>query len=207
MNAYAQPLPQMNPYATPAADGPGTARPTDYFEEDGCLVVRSGSVLPPICVGTGEPIQGPLQTKTVRQIPTWTWWVFLFFSRLIGLILMLTLQKTFRVTMGISPAAKARRTRGLTVGLVGVAASIAAFATAVAMESTFLLFASFVGFWVAFFAAVLMGRPYKVKKSAGDYVYLELHAEALYEFEKLKEQQAPPMIAPAVAGSNPNSPF
>jgi hypothetical protein len=205
--SYAQ-AQSYNPYAHPVAEVPHGARPTDYFEEDGCLVVRDGSVLPPICVATGEPMQGPLQTKTVRQIPTWTVWIFLLVSRLIGLVLMLAMQQTFRVTMGISPAAKVKRTRGLLVGVGVVVAAIAVLSTAIVLKSTVLMFVGFIAFWVGVFMAFLLGRPYKVKKSAGEYVYLELHAEALYEFEKLKQQHAPVLAAPgAPAWNSPNSPF
>ncbi|HEY0136741.1 MAG TPA: hypothetical protein VGB85_21810, partial [Nannocystis sp.] len=123
----------FNPYAPPQADitaVPG-APGLDYFEENGCLVVRSGSVLPPLCVRTGEVTVGNLKTRTVRQIPAWTIWVFVLVSPIVGGILMLVMQKKFKVTMAIGDAARRRRRVVMVIGLVvavGAFAGVMAFA-------------------------------------------------------------------------------
>jgi len=202
--------PPINPYAAPRADSldpPLQGLRIDYYEEDGCLVVRDGSRLPALCVRYGEPAEGELKTRTVRHVPTWTIWTFIVFSPLIGILLMLALQRTYRVTFAISERARARRRLGLLIGFGALVAAIATIYAAATLGEGMLILLGIVGVWVGIFLTLTNGQPYRVRKASGDYVYLQLHADALYEFERYKQQHQPAPEPVAVRQVNPHSPF
>ncbi len=199
----------MNPYAAPKAaiDAPIHDLRVDFYEEDGCLVVRTDSRLPPLCVGTGEPAEDDLKTRTIRHVPTYTIWLFIFLSPVIGLILMLALQKRYRLTFAVSERARARRRMGLLFGFGVLLAALCVGYISAVIDSGMLLLAAIFGVWAGIFLMFTKGRPYRVRKASGAYVYLQLHADALYEFERYRQQHLAP---PAPAGprqSSPHSPF
>ena len=199
----------INPYAPPRANltAPTGTPSLDYYEEDGCLVVRGGSVLPPLCVRTGERAEGKLKSRTVRQIPGWTIVVFVLVSPIIGALLMLAMQRTFRVTMAISDRARASRRVGIVTGLAisGVSILVLVFAGRFGVRlSAVTIFLGMWMIWIGLAVAMFMNRPYKIARSAGDYVYLQLHAEALYEFERYKQEHVP-APAPAADPATPRA--
>ncbi len=198
-----------NPYSAPVAGGQAVAGGTpslDYFEENGNLVVRNGALLPPICVATGEPADGPPSPRKVHVYPKWTIFVAIFLSPFIAAILALVLRKTYSVSFRVNASAVTKRRNAIIVGLailvVGVGGGVGLSMADVPYASLL----AFVAFWVGLLWAVLKDRPYVAREAAGEYVYLRLSGGALYEFERYKERAAP--AAPvAAASANPNSPF
>lgn len=197
-----------NPYAPPRAaiDPVPRGLQYDYYEEDGCLVVRNGSVLPGLCVLTGEPAEAALRPRTIRQIPSWTIMVFIFLSPLLGILSMLALQRKFQIALAIGERAVRRRRIGMLLGLAVLTAAVATIVLAARASSTDLILLGMAGTGVGAAMAFSAGQPYRARKSSGDYVYLQLHAEALYQFERYKEQHQPaPAMAPRSTATN--SPF
>lgn len=198
-----------NPYAAPKAaiDAPVNNLRVDYYEEDGCLVIRKNSRLPPLCVGTGEPAEADLKTRTIRHIQTWTIWTVIFLSPLIGLILMFTTQRLYPVTFAVSERARARRKAGILTGIGVMVAAAALWYLAITIRSGMLILVAVFATWAAIFVLVARGQPYRVRKADGDYVYLQLHADALYAFEQYRQQHMEAPAPVAARPSNPHSPF
>lgn len=204
-----EPAPR-NPYSAPAADGPAVAGGVpslDYFEENGNLVVRDGALLPPICVATGEPVDGPPAPRKVHVYPKWTiFFVAILLSPAIAFILALVLRKTYSVSFRVNTSAVAKRRNAIIIGLAILVGGVGAGVGLVMADVPYGGFFGFVAFWVGLLWALLKDRPYVAREAAGEYVYLRLCGSALYEFEQYKERAAP--AAPVVAAAtNPNSPF
>lgn len=178
----------------------------DYFEEDGHLVVRDGALLPPICVCTGEPADGPAAPRKVHVYPSWTIFVALFLSPFVAAILALALRKTYSVAFRVNAAAAAKRRKAIIIGLAILVLGVAGGVGLLVARVPYAGIAIFFGFWIGFLWALLKDRPYVARRAAGQYVYLRLPGVALYEFEQYKERATP--AAPSVAApANPNSPF
>lgn len=201
--------PETNPYAAPKAplDAPIDNLRIDYYEEDGCLVVRKGSRLPPLCVRFGEPAPADLKERKIRHVPTWTIWTFIFFSPLIGVLLMLATQRTYRVVFAVSERARARRRMGLLIGLGVLLAAIALIFVGAAADSGLLILAAVFAVWTGIILMIVHGQPYRVRKGSGDFVYLQLHADTLYEFERYKQEHLDAPVATATRPVRPHSPF
>jgi hypothetical protein len=116
-NPFRAPL-EMQPLSTPFAAG--------QFERDNLqLIVRSGAVLPPLCVKTGEPVSAEgMVTKTISWSPIWVVVIFLA-SPLIGLIVYFIVRKRCEITYGLSATMKSKY---LTRRLIALIVALGAFA-------------------------------------------------------------------------------
>lgn len=181
----------FNPYAPPVVERgglAGTAQP-NYDCEGRDLVVLRGSYLPDICLLTGQPTGGRMRTKELHWIPPWTLVVFLF-SRLVGLLCMMSTRKKAYLAFALSAEAETRRKRavliGVAVAVIGVAMGFTGVFLLTPGLTESLMSLGFVVFVVGLILAVALRRPYHVRKIVDDRIYLRIKPAAMNAFETYK---------------------
>ncbi|MGH1347008.1 MAG: hypothetical protein ACRBN8_35915 [Nannocystales bacterium] len=177
----------------------------DFYREGDDLVVRKESSLPDICVRTGEPTGGRMQTKKLSWIPPWTVVVFILI-RLVGLICMLVARKTAHLTFALSEQAEAKRKQGLKIGFGVAAVGLVLLIAGIALDNDAGVGAALLGgvaLFVGLILAAVLNRPYQMRKMAGDYIYLRLKPVALEAFEAYRAQSQ--VVAAPVPSQSPFS--
>lgn len=141
------------------------------------LVVPEGMTLPDVCLVTGQPTGGRVQSDNVQWIPPWTIIAFVL-VRLIGIILMLVMRKTARFTYYWSEEAKKKRMTAIWIGVgLMVGSFVLPFAgLAVASNNDGLVVAFIllmvVGFLAGLIVAAAVAKPYQVRKIKDGHIHL-----------------------------------
>jgi len=176
-----------NPYQAPSASiqqSPEDLHP-DLFHDGQCLIVRDGTVLPPICVKTGVDISGPVRQRKLSWHPPWVT-ITILVSLLIYVILAAIMTKRARVQYFSTPEAHRSWRLGLAgawiFSLLGVVVLIGGLAVSYDMGHFIWpigLVMLIVGMVLSFTKARLMG----VKKIEEGWVWLKLPKESFAAFQ------------------------
>ena len=158
----------FNPYAAPAADGPGLlpqgpGAPAQYWLEGDELVAHKGAVLPDLCIFSGEHAPAGRVTKTLQWFPPWVG-ALVIFSAPIALIVMLVLRKKGELSYCVGPAATKRRTSGILLATVGSFVTIAAGIGGIAADLPLVGVVGFVAFFVVLIVGIVRAQLFQVKK-------------------------------------------
>jgi hypothetical protein len=201
----------VNPYAPPMAGPPAAvppgayaARPAyDFYPMGDQIVLRKGTVLPDVCVVTGQPTGGMMKHRNLSWIPPWVGFIFLV-SPIIGLIVMMFVRKSGPVTYAWSAEARSKRKSGLIIGLSVLASTFLFIAIAVAADLPGLIFLSIVSFITGLIMAIVMGQPFQVRKIDQEFIHLKVKPAFMAAMAPYFAQA--PNYAP-VYGQAPMSPY
>jgi hypothetical protein len=150
-NPFRAPM-EMHPFSTPVSSG-------QFERDDMQLIVRSGAVLPPFCVKTGEPVSAEgMVTKTITWSPIWVVVIFLA-SPLIGLIVYFIVRKKCEITYGLSAAMKSKYWTRRLIALVVALGCFAGIFVAGNMDYLMVAILSGVGAVMALAVAVVGTAP------------------------------------------------
>ncbi len=164
---------EVNPYSAPAAAAAGTPPPIPflspapfYFRDGKFLVIRDGAELPDVCLRTNEPVGGGGWRKKVSFVwnPPWVIALILI-TPLIGLILMLILRKSAKITYSLNGDSRGKIIRWRFIGLALLMAAIALFFMASASNDDNTMISMIIGGFVTLIAALVplaISNPIKV---------------------------------------------
>lgn len=184
MDAYNPYAPPADPTQAPQGGPHATAATVGFHRQGDELVVDKNAMLPDVCIVTGQPTGGRTQTDTAQWIPPWTI-IVMVFIRLVGLILMMVMRKTGKFTYHWSEEARKKRKQGVAIGLGIVGLSVLMFIGGVMAGDARmgegvvlgLIFGGLIAFFVGLITAIVMGRPYQVKKIDEHHIYLKVKPE------------------------------
>jgi hypothetical protein len=192
----------VNPYAAPIAvpQGSYAARPgIDLYQLGDKLVLRKGTVLPDLCVVTGQPTGGQMKHRSLGWIPPWVAILFVL-SPAIGLIVALIVRKSGDVTFGWSLPARSKRTRGVLVGLGVLFSTFALVGLGIATELPGIALLGLVTFIVGLVMAIVSGQPFQVAKIDKEFIHLKVKPAFL---TAMQPYLAPGGHAPYAMGQAP----
>lgn len=154
--------------------GAYAARPGyDFYPMGDQLVLRKGTVLPDVCISTGQPTGGMMKHSTVQWMPPWVG-IIIILSPLIGLIVMLIARKTGPVTYALSTEARAKRKKGIVIGLSILASTFVLMGVGITADLPGLALLGIVTFITGLLVALIAGRPFHVAKIDKEFIYLKV---------------------------------
>jgi hypothetical protein len=201
----------VNPYAPPVAvagpPGAYAARPGyDFYPMGDQLVVRKGTVLPDICVVSGQPTGGMMKHRNLSWIPPWVGILFVI-SPLLGLIVMMFVRKSGPITHAWSAEARSKRTKGIIIGLSILASTFLLIGIGIAADAPALAALSMVTFITGLIMAIVMGQPFRVAKIDNEFIYLKMKPAFMSAMQPYFMQGQPAYGAPPSPYGAPQSPY
>ena len=153
----------VNPYQSPQTTDL-RIRPTDFLPiVDGkILVVRSGTVLPPVCVKTNQPVT---EKDMVRKVYYWCSplvCILIFLSPLILILAYFIARKRCNLTFGLHPDVRRKYRNRMLVKLLAFVALLTAIPFAEAVSSSLLLPIVIVLFLIALISIFIGNSPLSV---------------------------------------------
>jgi hypothetical protein len=177
-----------NPYTAPRAsierpDGSEVIpEPASWRLEGSTLVVRKGVVLPPICLYSGQNIDGGRVNSELSWTPVW-FKVMIFLTPVLAVFAYSYVRRSGTIDYALGPQARWRSKRA---ALLGVGVFVAAFVVmwlSLGVDLAFLL-----GVYLLFptmLIVSLAGRPFRIASIDRYHARLELGRQARDAFSRV----------------------
>jgi hypothetical protein len=176
LNPFAPP--QADAYAAPTGTGTGS-----FTVQGNILIAKKGTVLPNVCLFSGEAQGAERVHKKLFWAPPWT--VIFVVSPLIFLIMYFIFRKSGELDYSLGPRAKQRRNQGILAGVGGVILGIVLVAAGGATNEPVLLFVGIFGLLIALVFGIVWGRIITIVRINPDDIHLKLRPEAAQVFSRL----------------------
>lgn len=171
----------MNPFAPPqtdittaAASGAGAG---GFYVRDNVLVVRKGTVLPNVCIATGDARGAERVHKKLYWSPPW--------SVVLSPLIALLLRKSGEIDYSLGPVAKQRRMIGIATGIGGSLLGLGLMIVGPATDSPVIMITGFLIFFVALLFALIYGRVIHIVRIDKTDIHLKLKPESAQVFARL----------------------
>jgi hypothetical protein len=171
-----------NPYAPPQAalDGPiGSSQGQVTWQLQGdLLIAQKGSVLPNICIFSGQPTEGQRVNRKLQWSPQWT-------IMLGGVLFMLIFRKTGYLDYALGEVGRKRKKSAILMVLAGVGAMVLAIAIGVAAEQPAMIAVGTLAFFVLMVVGLVRAQPFRLLKIDKTHIHIKLRPEAAQAFARV----------------------